>query len=380
MTSRDQILFCMKKVLLEYGLKYNLDFVVKSIAMNNVKFSDYKIPPIRYELFNMHLMIKNRELKYFESIILFLSHINKTLPNLIPETLFSRVVGPIKALHIYECLRTGDLKKACLLIKEYFPLVNNTVTESPKDRTKTNQNEFEYKILKKRTHWNELILDRKQRELYFKTEFGNQYNKKFFGFLMLKASEIAKILNGHLPETIIDQVICNNFKSPNSILFGIDNLNVELEDEVRVELFLDNLKLHQMHLLTESQNCKDNIKKSVYMNQYLKKLVKLVINWENQISNDNSFVPQSLSQPASNKVILEMLYMDSQMENIRLDDLDLSDRIDEIFDREKEDTLDDETNFTFKTPNSIPSKLNINTGISFVSDLITDDERELNIT
>lgn len=67
-------------------------------------------------------MIKNREYKHFGHIILFLNEIKNKHSDLIPTQLFNRVIGPLKALQIYECLRLNDLKKACLLIKEYFPI------------------------------------------------------------------------------------------------------------------------------------------------------------------------------------------------------------------------------------------------------------------
>lgn len=65
---------------------------------------------------------------------------------------------------------------------------------------------MELKILKKRTHWNELVLSKIQRDKYFKSEFNVQYDSKFFAFLMIKSNEIIKIINSYLPETIIDQV------------------------------------------------------------------------------------------------------------------------------------------------------------------------------
>lgn len=67
--------------------------------------------------------------------------------------------------------------------------------------------EMELKIIKKRTHWNELILNKNQRDRYFKTEFSFQYDNKFFAFLMIKTNEILKIINSYLPQTTIDQVI-----------------------------------------------------------------------------------------------------------------------------------------------------------------------------
>lgn len=70
----------------------------------------------------MYLMIKNREFSHFDSIILFLNEISNKHSDLIPAPLLNRVMGPLKALKIYECLRVSDLKRACLLIKQYFPI------------------------------------------------------------------------------------------------------------------------------------------------------------------------------------------------------------------------------------------------------------------
>ncbi|RNA28444.1 hypothetical protein BpHYR1_037625 [Brachionus plicatilis] len=356
MAAKDKILFGMKKVLLEYGLRHHLDFLVKSLALNqSSKFSQYNVPQIRFEIFNMYLMIKNREFKHFDSIVSFLNEINSKSPSLIPAPLFHRVVGPLKALKIYECLRVNDLKKACILIKEYFPMDS----QAPKDSKE--KCEMELKILKKRTHWNELILSKSHRDKYFKDEFNMQYDSKFFAFLMLKVNEIIKIINSYLPLTAIDQVISSGFTGSNLILFGIDEFKLELEDEVRLELFMDNLKLHHIHIT--STQC-DNFKSSL-LNRYLKKLIKLVVNWEYELNcSDNSFVPQDFSQPASNKVILEMLYMNSQMDNIRLENLELSERIDELFEQENSDLSGQKTQTT---------------NLLFNSDLITDDERDINL-
>ena len=69
-----------------------------------------------------------------------------------------------------------------------------------------------------------------------------------------------------------------------------------------------------------------------------------------------------------------MLYMDSQMENIRIDDLDISYRIDELFELEKENTLESENSLV---NNKSPYSHKINS--HGLSDLITDDERESNL-
>lgn len=63
-------------------------------------------------------------------------------------------------------------------------------------------------------------------------------------------------------------------------MFGTDEIKLELEDEVRLDLFMDNLKLHHFHT-TSFQT--DN-SKTPLLNKYLKRIIKLVVNWENELS------------------------------------------------------------------------------------------------
>lgn len=78
-----------------------------------------------------------------------------------------------------------------------------------------------------------------------------------------------------------------------------------------------------------------------------------------------SFIrPQDFSQPSSNKVIVEMLYMNSQMESIRVENSEISNRIDILCDQENSDL-------------SLQKKETKNLFTN--NDLITDDEREINI-
>ena len=63
-----------------------------------IKFSRFKLAPIRFELYNMYILIKNRNYIKFDSIARFLTEFNTVFPKIIPEQLFSRVVGTIKSL------------------------------------------------------------------------------------------------------------------------------------------------------------------------------------------------------------------------------------------------------------------------------------------
>lgn len=59
-----------------------------------------------------------------------------------------------------------------------------------------------------------------------------------------------------------------------------------------------------------------------------------------------------------------MLYMNSQMDSIRLENFEISDRIDELFEQENFDISDQKTQTT---------------NLMFNSDLITDDERDTHL-
>ena len=118
----DEVLFQLKRSILEYGLKHRIDYLVYSwlfsfkkvlisiLISDNItfktdlasdqmiKFSRFKLAPIRFELYNMHILIKNRNYIKFDAIARFLTEFNTIFPKIIPEQLFSRVVGTIKSL------------------------------------------------------------------------------------------------------------------------------------------------------------------------------------------------------------------------------------------------------------------------------------------
>ena len=70
---------------------------------------------MRYELYNVHLAIKNRQYNRFETVILFLTEFNKFNPDILPEKLFVRVTASVKAL-VFQILKkikhgNGNLKE-----------------------------------------------------------------------------------------------------------------------------------------------------------------------------------------------------------------------------------------------------------------------------
>ena len=76
----------------------------------------------------------------------------------------------------------------------------------------------------------------------------------------------------------------NNFKNICKILFDQDCVEMELEDEVRFQLYVDHLKLHQVEL-SSSKNCHQASKsnrvelETISNHRYLKKLFKLFTQW-----------------------------------------------------------------------------------------------------
>ncbi len=155
MCSIDRILFYLKRSLLEYALKHRIDHLVQStkliikfltklkischILLNfkefayseKLSFSEYNISSIRFELYNMYILVKHKNFGLFDSVIQFLTEFQEFYSGIIDEKLYFRVLVSIKAMHIYECLRNSEMKKTFRLIKEYFPTENNLVSYSP---------------------------------------------------------------------------------------------------------------------------------------------------------------------------------------------------------------------------------------------------------
>ncbi len=76
-------------------------------------------------------------------------------------------------------------------------------------------------------------------------------------------------------------IIQNNYKDVNLILFETKEINLELEDEVRLQLFIDNLRLHKIH---KDLNKQDNLTK------YLRKNFKILIEWRSDQSSNLSYL------------------------------------------------------------------------------------------
>lgn len=168
---------------------------------------------------------------------------------------------------------------------------------------------LELRILKLRMHWKELILDANKRKLFFKDQFQNQYDEFFLQFLLSKIFEIINLINVNLPLTVLEEVnlyesnfnwlddemfelvllhfklIANNFKDGVVHLFG-ENLDgsIKFEDDVRVELFLDNFKLHQLYLETAAAKRKNPSQKSDH--KYFKRILKLFYQWQMSLNID----------------------------------------------------------------------------------------------
>jgi hypothetical protein len=73
-------------------------------------------------------------------------------------------------------------------------------------KSKSSKTNFELKILKLRTTWNELILSKNKRDTFFQQQFQIQYDDKFLKFLLFKSIEIIESINAHLPMTKIEEV------------------------------------------------------------------------------------------------------------------------------------------------------------------------------
>jgi hypothetical protein len=156
---------------------------------------------------------------------------------------------------------------------------------------------LETKIIKLRAVWNELILNKTKREIFFETQFKIQYDDKFLKFLLLKSIEIINIINSLLPMTQLDELMLNDFKNWDRILLKSNQeIEFELEDGVRFDLFIDNLKLHQIHLQIPNQENVNPKKRQILNNldcyvtnsKYLRKIFKVLIQWENALNSEKS--------------------------------------------------------------------------------------------
>ncbi len=137
------------------------------------------------------------------------------------------------------------------------------------------------KILTLRSEWNELILSKSKRDAFFETQFPQRYDAKFFDFLLLKVTLIIEVINQHLPATQLEAVMRGDFKEFNTILFNMESLHfLEGEDEIRLELFIDNLKLHQIYIESQLDDMNPN-----YSTDYLKKIFKNLAEWQAHLND-----------------------------------------------------------------------------------------------
>jgi hypothetical protein len=99
MTS-EEILFDLKRAVLEYSLKHNLDTMVIALACHSkTRFTTYRLSPLRFDLYNMHLMVKNRQFDRFHTVIRFLAQFRSIAPpHTLPDKLYTRVTTSLKAL------------------------------------------------------------------------------------------------------------------------------------------------------------------------------------------------------------------------------------------------------------------------------------------
>lgn len=58
-------------------------------------------------------------------------------------------------------------------------------------------------------------------------------------------------------------------------MFDTNDIQLELEDEVRIQLFIDNLRLHKICL--DSQ-----VDKTVHFTKYLKKCFRTLMDWQSE--------------------------------------------------------------------------------------------------
>ncbi len=65
---------------------------------------------------------------------------------------------------------------------------------------------LEFKILKLRSEWNQLILNKTKREIFFEKNFLKQYDDEFLSFLLKKVNGIIDVINAELPPTQIEEV------------------------------------------------------------------------------------------------------------------------------------------------------------------------------
>jgi hypothetical protein len=148
------------------------------------------------------------------------------------------------------------------------------------------KNHFDIQILNIRSDLNELILSSSKRKHFFKNIFGYQYDNEFLKLLHHKVLIIISSINEILPSTQLDQIIEDDFKSINSII-QLEEGDLSLEDDARIQLFLDNLNLHNFYLFEQkySTTNDDNKNTTGQYSKYLKKIIKILKEWQTTLED-----------------------------------------------------------------------------------------------
>jgi len=66
-------------------------------------------------------------------------------------------------------------------------------------------------------------------------------------------------------------------------------INLELEDEVRLQLFIDNLRLHKIH----NESICSNKQESNNISKYLRKNFKILLEWQADQSNSLGYIKRA---------------------------------------------------------------------------------------
>ena len=80
----------------------------------------------------------------------------------------------------------------------------------------------------------------------------------------------------------------SNFKKACLMLFNANELQLELEDDVGVELFFDNLRLHKLNLATSDKENDNKYKKRHLCSKYLRKIINTFKQCEKRIHGNST--------------------------------------------------------------------------------------------
>ena len=87
-------------------------------------------------------------------------------------------------------------------------------------------------------------------------------------------------------------MISLNFTNAPWVIFKSNDLKLDLEDDVRIDLILDNLKLHHHYTnrITTDDSLSSKRHKSFNLknnSKYLEKIFRILIQWEKKINNSD---------------------------------------------------------------------------------------------